>query len=67
MPELIETLSKHNMKVSITRFCVYLYIHIVGKGGHTHPPPPFFKVNPLSRNPRCPHLLFAYQENISTE
>ena len=45
MPELIETLSKHNMKVSITRFCVYLYIHIVGKGGHTHPPP-FFQGQP---------------------
>ena len=44
MPELIETLSKHNMKVSITRFCVYLYIHIVGKGGHT--PPPLFQGQP---------------------
>ena len=47
MPELIETLSKHNMKVSITRFCVYLYIHIVGKGGHTHPPPLFSRSTPF--------------------
>ena len=46
MPELIETLSKHNMKVSITRFCVYLYIHIVGKGGHT-PPPLFSRSTPF--------------------
>ena len=44
MQELIETLSKHNMKVSITRFCVYLYIHIVGKGGSY---PPFSRSTPF--------------------
>ena len=33
---------------------------IVGKGVHTPPfldQPPFSKILPLSRNPRCPHLL----------
>ena len=29
--------------------------------------PPLFYNSPLSRNPRCPQLLQAYQENESTE
>ena len=43
-------------------------IPIVGKGGHTLPPPPHpFLRFPLSRNPRCPHLSQVYRENKSTE
>ena len=38
---------------------------IVGKGGHA--PPPFSKISPLSRSPRCPHLSWIYWENRSTE
>ena len=50
-----------------------VYLIMVGKGvipnfSRSPPPPSFFlRFSPLSRSPRCPHLLQANQENVSIE